>query len=98
MCSPLKESHGFNKYIKILRVKMTKKSPEDQQESGRPTRVWKTNKSPEAQQESGRLPRARTRNRETRRNLQESGCLQESRKTAKSQESRHPRVWRTVTI
>jgi len=45
--SPLKESHGFNKYVKILRVKMTKKSPEDQQESGRPTRVRKSNKSPE---------------------------------------------------
>jgi len=48
--SPLKESHGFNKYVKILRVKMTKrvrktnKSPEDQQESGRPTRVRKTAK------------------------------------------------------
>ena len=46
----MKESHGFNKYVKILRVKMTKrvrktnKSPEDQQESGRPTRVRKTAK------------------------------------------------------
>ena len=46
MFSPLKESHEFNKYVKILRVKMTKKSPEDQKESGRPTRVRKTNKSP----------------------------------------------------
>ena len=83
--SPLKESHGFNKYVKILRVKMTK-------------RVRKTNKSPEDQQESGRLPRARTRNMETKGNLQESEGLQESKKTAKSQESRSPRVWRTGTI
>jgi hypothetical protein len=83
--SPLKESHGFNKYVKILRVKMTK-------------RVRKTNKSPEDQQESGRLPRARTRNMKTKGNLQESGGLQESKKTAKSQESRSPRVWRTGTI
>ncbi len=51
--SPLKESHAFNKYVKILRVKIAKrvrktnKSPEDQQESRRPTRVRKTNKSPE---------------------------------------------------
>ena len=47
MFSPLKEPHEFNKYVEILRVKMTKKSPEDQQESGRPTRVRKSNKSPE---------------------------------------------------
>ncbi len=37
---------------------MTKKSPEDQQESGRPTRVRKSNKSPEdyqgEEQETGR--------------------------------------------
>ena len=45
MFSPLKESHEFNKYVKILRVKMTKKSPEDQQEFGRPTRVRKSNKT-----------------------------------------------------
>ncbi len=57
--SPLKESHDFNKYVKALRVKMTKrvrktnKSPEDQQESRRPTRVRKTNKSPEDYQEQG---------------------------------------------
>jgi hypothetical protein len=75
----------FNKYVKTVRVKMAK-------------RVRKTNKSPEDQQESGRLPRARTRNMKTRGNLQESGCPQESRKTAKSQEPRHPRVWRTGTI
>ncbi len=52
MFSPLKDSHEFNKYVKVLRVKMTK-------------RVRKTNKSPEDQQESGRLPRARTRNMKT---------------------------------
>ncbi len=34
ICSPLKESHDFNKYVKTLRVKMAK-------------RVRKTNKSPE---------------------------------------------------
>ncbi len=83
--SPLKESHDFNKYVKTLRVKMAK-------------RVRKTNKSPEDQQESGRLPRARSRNMKTKGNLQESGSLQESKKTAKSQESRSPRVWRTGTI
>ncbi len=104
MFSPLKEAHGFNKYVKILRVKMTKrvrktnKSPEDQQESGRLTRVRKTNKSPEVQQEPGRLPRTRTRNMKTKGNLQESEGLRESKKTAKSQESRSPRVWRTGTI
>jgi hypothetical protein len=76
--SPLKEPHEFNKYVKALRVKMTNKSPEVQQESGRP-------------------PRARTRNMKTKGNLQESGGLQESKKTAKSQESRSPRVWRTGT-
>jgi hypothetical protein len=47
----LKESHDFNKYVKTLRVEMTK-------------RVRKTNKSPEDNQESGRLPRARTRKQE----------------------------------
>ncbi len=82
--SPLKESHEFNKYVKILRVKMTK-------------RVRKTNKSPEVQQESGRLPRARTRNIKTKGNLRESGSFQESKKAAKSQESRSPRVWKTGT-
>ncbi len=60
-------------------------------------RVRKTNKSPEDQQEPGRLPRARTRNMKTQGSLQESGDLQESKKTAKSQEPRSPRVWRTGT-
>jgi hypothetical protein len=60
--------------------------------------VRKTNKSPEDQQESGRLPRARTRNMKTQGNLQEPGSLQESKKIAKSQESRSPRVWRNGTI
>ncbi len=85
ICSPLKEPHSFNKYVKALRVKMTK-------------RVQKTNKSPEDQQESGRLPRARTRNMKTQGHLQESGSRQESKKIAKSQESRSTRVWRTGTI
>ncbi len=89
--SPLKESHEFNKICKDLKSQDDQKSPEDQQES-------ETNKSPEVQQESGRLPRARTRNMKTKGNLQESGSPQESRKTAKSQESRSSRVWRTGTI
>jgi hypothetical protein len=60
--SPLKESHGFNKYVKILRVKMTKrvrktnKSPEDQQESGSPTRVRKTTKGKNKKHEDPRKP------------------------------------------
>ena len=60
--SPLKESHGFNKYVKILRVKMTKrvrktnKSPEDQQESGRPTRIRKTTKDKNKRPDDPRTP------------------------------------------
>jgi hypothetical protein len=79
MFSPLKESHKFNKYVKILRVKMTKrvrktnKSPEDQQESGRPTRVRKSNKSPEDQQE------------QEQENMKTKGNLQESSQVFKSQ-------------
>ena len=56
MFSPLKESHEFNKYVKILRVKMTKKSPEDQQESGSPTRVRKTTKGKNKKHEDQRKP------------------------------------------
>ena len=58
----MKESHGFNKYVKILRVKMTKrvrktnKSPEDQQESGSPTRVRKTNKGKNKKHEDQKKP------------------------------------------
>jgi CHAD domain-containing protein len=60
--SPLKESHDFNKYVKTLRVKMTKrvrktnKSPEDQQESGSPTRVRKTTKGKNKKHEDQRKP------------------------------------------
>ncbi len=54
--SPLKESHDFNKYVKALRVKMTKKSPEDQQESGRQPRVRKTTKGKNKKQEDQRKP------------------------------------------
>ncbi len=62
MFSPLKESHEFSKYIKTLRVKMTKrvrktnKSPEDQQESGSPTRVRKTAKGKNKKHEDQRKP------------------------------------------
>ncbi len=62
MFSPLKESHEFSKYIKALRVKMTKrvrktnKSPEDQQESGSPTRVRKTAKGKNKKHEDQRKP------------------------------------------
>ena len=58
----MKESHGFNKYVKALRVKMTKrvrktnKSPEDQQESGSPTRVRKTTKNKNKKHEDQRKP------------------------------------------
>jgi hypothetical protein len=60
--SPLKESHDFNKYVKTLRVKMTKrvrksnKNPEDQQEPGRPTRVRKTTKGKNKKHEDQRKP------------------------------------------
>jgi hypothetical protein len=75
------------------RVWKTNKSPEDQQESGRPTRVRKTNKSPEDHQEQ-----EATRGMKTLGHLQESGSPQKSKKIAKSQESRSPRVWETGTI
>jgi hypothetical protein len=58
----LKESHDFNKYVKTLRVKMAKrvqktnKSPEDQQESGRLTRVRKTTKNKNKRHEDPRTP------------------------------------------
>ncbi len=60
--SPLKESQDFNKYVKTLRVKMAKrvrktnKSPEDQQESVRPTRVRKTTKDKNKRHECPRTP------------------------------------------
>jgi hypothetical protein len=42
MFSPLKESHNSNKISKDLESQGDQKSPEDQQESGRLTRVRKT--------------------------------------------------------
>jgi hypothetical protein len=58
----LEESHDFNKYVKTLRVKIAKrvrktnKSPEDQQKSGRPTRVRKTTKGKNKKHEDPRKP------------------------------------------
>jgi hypothetical protein len=58
----LKESHDFNKYVQTLRVKMAKrvrktnKSPGDQQESGRPTRVRKDTKGKNKKHEDPRTP------------------------------------------